>query len=210
MREEVRVDVSEAIKTCKELYSALSPEMFNDCMTIALRDAGTREVKNQVKRRIPRFYHANARYVGRKVGKARMKSGMCCEVPIRGERGILGGMFPASGGGYAEGAASSKGKRKKKLKHNRRIQAKIVRGHNSKIPLKLKNQGGHAPFRLPKGIVLTHSARGATVRVVGRSVPQMVDRHFEDELKDPLENYIVRRLDQVITAKTKGTWGKRR
>ena len=209
MRDSVKIDVSEAVQTCSRLQDILSPAMFHECMRTAIRDAGTREVKRLIKAEVPERYHASKTFVGRKVGKAKMEGPLSCVVPVKSERGVLGGMFPASGGGYSAGTASTKGKAKKKLVHNRRIQAKILKARVSRIPTKLKNQGGHAPFRLPSGIVLTHSASKRLVRVVGRSVPQMVDRLFESKLKEPLNRYIIKRMDQVITAKLDGSWGKK-
>ena len=202
MRGIITVDCSHALGVVTELYSKLGKEKFNECLEITVKDTG-RQVKKIIKQEIPKEYEVTSTWVGSKVRTPKYSGGggsISCVIPVRGERGTLGGIFPAGGGNMVTARAKKNGKALKKLKKARSgVTATILKGKSSSLPGTLPNQGGNPPFRLPnKGVVLTRSAKKALVRVAGRAVPQMVDKHFEDRLQEPINDYMIKRMGQVV------------
>lgn len=206
MRGSVNVDVSHALAVCSELQEKLSKKNFDLCLEITVRDTGNRAVKRIIKQEIPPVYEVTSGWVGSKVMAAQFSGGggsVRCIIPVKGERGTLGGIFPAGGGGRAKGRAKM-GKQKKKLKRGgSNVTATILRGKTSALPGTLPNQGGNPPFRHPSGLVMTRktSASHPIVRVVGRAVPQMVDKHFEARIQSPINEYMIKRMSQVVSWK---------
>lgn len=204
MRGEIKVDISPAMNVINGLKKQLSPKMFDECIGITIRDAGNRAVKKIIKQEVPKEYRVTTGWIGKKVEKAKISGfggSMSCVVPVKGERGTLGGIFAAGGGGLAKGRAHGNKKlRKIKRRGKSGITADVLRGKTSRIPDELKNQGGNPPFRLPNGAVMTRTKKGPypIARVVGRSVPQMVDKQFEKRLQKPINDYIVKRMNEVV------------
>ena len=210
MRGEIRVDISPAMNVINGMKKQLDPRMFSECLQITLKDTGNRAVKKILKQEIPKEYDVTPAWVGEKVEKTRLKGTgdrMSCVIPVKGERGTLGGIFTASGGGYAKGKAPRKGKKRKALRKLKRrdqtIKAQVLKKSMSTLPDKLERQGKHPAFRLPNGAVMTHprNTKRPIVRVVGRAVPQMVDKQFESRIQDPINEYMVKRMDQVVSWK---------
>lgn len=204
MRTAVYVDVSPALSVINQLKPKLSPKMFEECVAQTVKDTGNRAVKKFIKQEIPKEYAVTAAWVGSKVLGAKFSGGgmsCSCVVPVKGERGTIGGIFSASGGGYSKGKG---GRAKKRLKHKGgTIKAQILKGAASVLPGNLPNQGGNPPFRMPNGAVMTRTTSSSKpiARVVGRAVPQMVDKHFEDRIQDPINDYMIDRMNQVIAWK---------
>lgn len=204
MRAEISVDVSAAVTTVNSIYKNLKAETFNKVLERTIKDAGNRGVKKLVKQAVTNEYAVSSGWVGDKIKRARFSgsgASVGCVVPISSVRGTLGGIFSASGGGYRSGRAKGSKLMQKTKRRKSTITAKILRGKASVLPGSLPNQGGYPPFRLPNGAVVTRTARKggrAIARVVGRAVPQMVDRHFEDSIRDPLNDYILKRMSQLV------------
>ena len=203
MRGTINVDVSHALTVCNQLKEKMSRAKFEECLEITVKDTGRRAVKKFIKQEIPQEYAVTSGWVGSKVLGPKFSGGggsVCCIVPVKGERGTIGGIFAAGGGGRAKGRAKGS-KELKKLKHSGgAITAQILRGGASTLPGTLPNQGGNPPFRMPNGAVMTRktSASHPIVRVVGRAVPQMVDKHFESRIQEPINDYMIKRMEQVI------------
>lgn len=206
MRSTINVDVSNALSVCNGLKDKMTPKNFEWCLEHAIRDAGNREVKKIVKQEVVKEYTVTSGWVGQKVKGAKFSGGgssIACVIPIKGERGTLGGIFPASGGGIASGRAKGNTAKKRLKRGGAKVKAQILRGGASTLPDSLPNQGGNAPFRLPNGAVMTRktSKSHPLVRVVGRAVPQMVDKHFESKMQNPINDYIIKRMDQLVKEK---------
>ena len=203
MRGTINVDVSHALTVINRLQRQLSPENFNWCLEHTIKDTGNRAVKGIIKREVSTEYQVTQKWVGEKVRRAQYSGGgprISCVIPIKGERGTLGGIFPASGGGLAAGRSSGTAAKKRLKRGGAKIKAKIVRGTQSQIPDKLGNQGGNPPFRLPNGAVMTRTTgkKKPIARVVGRAVPQMVDKQFERRIEQPINDYMIKRMDQLV------------
>jgi len=200
----IHVDVSQALTTINGMKKGLSPEVFNKCLMYTIKDTGNRFVKRIVKETVTREYAVRGGWVDSKIKRAQFTgggSGFGCVVPIRGERGTIGGTFAAAGGSVASGRAKKDGRALKALKHKRSgVSAKILKGKSSSLPGALPHQGGNAPFRLKNGIVVTRKtkSRYPLAGVVGRSVPGMVDRHFISKMQGPINAYMVQRMQQNI------------
>ena len=201
-RADISIDISDALTTVHQLRDNLTPENFNLCLEYTIKDTGNRAVKKYIKEEIPQEYAVTAGWVGSKVQGAKFTGGGAqfgCVVPVSGERGTIGGIFAASGGGVAKGRAKKNGMALKKLKNRRSdIQAQILKGKMSSLPGVLPNQGGNPPFRMNAGVVMTRTTnkRKPIARVVGRAVPQMVDKHFESRIEPRINKYIVERFNQ--------------
>lgn len=208
MRKVLKVDTSKAMEVCNSLRKDLSEENFEWVMQRTIRDAGQRAVKKIVKQEVMKEYQVQSGWVGKKIkGPSFSGSGRACicVVPIKGERGTLGGIFPAGGGGLSAGRAT-KNRMKKRLKWGgAKIYAKVLKGEKSVLPDELKNQGKNPPFRLPNGAVMTRKTNKPYpfVRVVGRAVPQMTDKYFEKRIEGPINDYIVKRFGQLVKEKMK-------
>lgn len=204
MRGSINVDVSQALGVCNQLKKQMSPRVFEECLAITVKDTGNRAVKKFIKQEVPKEYAVTSGWVGSKVQRARFSGGggsVSCVVPVKGERGTLGGIFSAGGGGLAKGRAKGNKKmRKLKRKGKSGITAQILRGGASQIPGALPNQGGNPPFRLPNGAVMTRTKNRPypIARVVGRAVPQMVDKHFESRIQQPINDYMIKRMSEVV------------
>ena len=197
----VNVDVSNALIAIKQLQLNLNPKQFAKCMEYTVKDTGNRAVKGIVKRQVAKDYQITQKWAGEQIKKARYSGGgdwIKCEVPIKGHKGTLGGTFPAGGGGMATGKYNGKIKKRLARMKGAKITAIILRGKSSKLPIKLKNQGGNPPFRIPNGAVMTRRTDQAKpiVRVSGRSVSQMTDKQFDGKIETELENYMVKRFEQ--------------
>lgn len=195
----INVDTSRALTEISKLKTKMSPGNFQECVEITLRDTARREVKKVIKQEIPKEYAVTSGWVGSKVRGAKI-GGMTCVVPVSGERGTIGGIFAASGGGYSAGKAKGNKKMRKLKRKSSDIKAKILRGKASTLPGTLPNQGGQPPFRMSSGAVMTRTTTKSKpiARVVGRAVPQMVDKHFEDRIQDPINDYMIKRMEQVV------------
>lgn len=203
MRGTINIDVSPALAVVHELKNKMSRQMFEECLAITVRDTGRRAVKKFIKQEIPKEYAVTSGWVESKVLGAKYSGGggsVSCVVPVKGERGTLGGIFAAGGGGYGKGRAKGSKKMRKLKRKSGGITAQILRGGASKLPGSLPNQGGNPPFRLPNGAVMTRTKNRPypIARVVGRAVPQMVDKHFEDRIQEPINEYMVKRMEQVV------------
>lgn len=198
----IDIDVSQALTTVNQLGKNMKKENFDKCLEWTIKDTGNRAVKKFIKQEIPQEYAVSGSWVGSKVQSAKYSGGggsVQCVVPVKGERGTIGGIFSAGGGGYAKGRAKKNGKALKALKKKKStITAQILRGATSVLPGNLPNQGGNPPFRMPTGPVMTRTQHTAKpiARVVGRAVPQMVDKHFESRIQKPIEDYIVKRFQE--------------
>lgn len=203
MRGSVNVDVSQALTACNDLLKKLDPKIAAECMRITILDTGRRAVKKYVKQEVPKAYAVTSGWVGKKVLSPKFSGDgmrMTCIVPVKGERGTIGGIFSASGGGVAAGRAKGNAKKARLKRARSGITAKIRKGAASVLPGTLPNQGGHPPFRMPNGAVMTRKTGKShpIVRVVGRAVPQMVDKEFENRMEKPIGDYMEKRLKQVI------------
>lgn len=198
----ISIDVSQALTTVNQLGKNMKKENFDKCLEYTIKDTGNRAVKKFIKQEIPQEYAVTTSWVGSKVQNAKYAGGggsISCVVPVKGERGTLGGIFSAGGGTVQKGRAKKNGMALKKLKNKKStITAQILRGKTSVLPGTLPNQGGNPPFRMPTGPVMTRTKSTSLpiARVVGRAVPQMVDKHFESRIQKPIEDYIVKRFQE--------------
>ena len=109
----IDIDVSQALTTVNQLGKNMKKENFDKCLEWTIKDTGNRAVKKFIKQEIPQEYAVSGSWVGSKVQSAKYSGGggsVQCVVPVKGERGTIGGIFSAGGGGYAKGRAKKNGK----------------------------------------------------------------------------------------------------
>ena len=208
MRGVINIDVTPALMVCQQLQRQLSRANFEFVVERTLKDTAgdqNRGIKSIIGHEIPREYEVTGKWVKSKIeGYKFAGSGSKCvvEIPIRGERGTLGGIFPASGGGYAAGRHTKKDKKRLK-RGGAKVKAKVLKSTQSQLPDALGNQGGNPPFRMPNGAVMTRTTGNKLpiARVVGRAVPQMVDKQFERRLEGKINDYMVKRMEQLVKEK---------
>lgn len=197
----IKVDTSRAMAVINKTKKDLSKGNADWCVEHTIRDTGNRCVRQEVKKTVLAEYAVGAGWVNSQI-KRPIISGARCVVPIRGPKGTIGGTFAAGGGGYAAGKYN--GKAKKRIKRGgAKITAKILKGSVSVLPPTLPNQGGNPPFRMSSGAVMTRktSQSHPIVRVSGRAVAEMTDKHFESKIQEPINDYMIKRMGQLVKEK---------
>lgn len=199
----INVDISRALNACNDMRGNMNDAVFRKCLEATIRDTGNRAVRKIVKQKVLEDYAVTAGWVNKKIMHARFTGGGAsfgCVVPIKGERGTIGGIFSAGGAGRAKGRARAGREMKRLKKGGGAVTAKILKGKSSGLPGRMTHQGGNAPFRLPNGVVVTRKTSSSlpVVRIAGRAVPQMVDRHFMDKMEQPLNDYMIKRMQENI------------
>lgn len=174
------IDCSDVLRLCDQYRSQMSKANFDRMMHRIVQRTG-KHVGVVLSKDIPQHYAVKAMQVRRAVGKPSMSGGgsdVSCNIPIRGTRGRIGGMFKATGGAPGWNVRPY------------RVKAKIVKGNASVIPQKA--MGGVAPFRntiAPRLNNLTFTRQGKDrfpiAAISGIAIPQMpMNRSKEDVEKD--------------------------
>lgn len=205
------IDASDALAKLDGLRRQMSPEQYQKAMYRTLKEV-SKKANTIVKKEVTKKYEVTQAWVGAKIKSPRMSAGgmnVSCVIPVKGERGTIGGIFAAGGGPVKVQATTvhlKDGTTKQRKKHirQRKITARIVKGQSSTLPDVLKNQGGNPPFRPNGGVVFTRTtaARLPIARVVGRDVPDMIDAKaregVEKELLQTMENRFVHNAMRVL------------
>ena len=201
----VSVDVSECVATMNKLASIMSPDKAHELFRRTLVETG-RKVRPVAKAVFPGEYVMKSSWIGGAVKAMKIIGTDEVQVPIRTDRGTIGGTFPASGGAYKVDATvvhMKDGTTRKRNKHirNRAIKAKIVRSGESVLPDRMPTwQGGQPPFMMKNGskkVVMTRSgpARFPIHRVVGLAIPQPPINRSQQKFEREIQAYMQKRLE---------------
>lgn len=185
----IYVDLSDVRERMSEMEAAMKPEQFKKLLRRTFTDAA-KKVKTIVGKDVPQQYAVTAQWAKKDVGGWRATSGDMpgAVIPIKGQRGSIGGRFKVSG---ARGRPK-KGKRYK-------ISAKILKAQKSTLPATMEHQGGNPPFYVKsKGVVFTRKYANKArpiVRVVGLGVPQMPLNQSEEQVQEDIRKVVIKRLE---------------
>ena len=190
----------------KKLQKSCQKENLQNILNKAIQKTGT-QTKRIVKDDVDNFYHGGKSWIGSAV-KEPQKGFMKCVIPVRSTKGVLGQTFAAGGSAYNSGPSGAYGFNSKKawgklrLKKGGKITAHIVKSAASTLPDKLPNQGGNPPF-MNGGTVKTRRTYKSKplVRVVGLSVPQMVNTRassaITNDIYDKVDENIMDELNKL-------------
>ena len=165
-------DFFEKVDYCK---SQMSEQNFRKLISRTFNEIGHR-LQTPIAQEIQKQYVVSQEWV-----KSQMKSPIISpteiRVPLKGQKGSIGGRFPARG------------------RKSGRVSANIVRSGVSVLPPKMDNQGGNPPF-MAKGICFTRrtAARFPIVGVKGLAVPQMPLNRAADDVQDRILEIAEKRL----------------
>ena len=182
----LNVDTSDAQKRINELRGILTREQFEKLMYRTFREVANRS-KTPIARATVRDYAVTQRWVRDHIGRYDLQFGstypVTCTIPLSSTKGTIGGRF-----------------RLRTTQRTGRVYASIVRGHTSRLPRTMKNQGGNAPFiggGSLNGVVFTRRTkeRFPIVRVVGLGVPQMPLNRSEDKVQNAIRDLLDKRLE---------------
>lgn len=166
------LDVSQALAAIAKLKKDLSPEQFNRVMTRTLDEVGRRS-HTIIDREVRKKYEVKSSWVLSKIGKHKIYmsgGGVTCIIPIKGDRGSVGGTFKT----YS-------------WKRGTKARAKIVKSNTTEIPAVMPNKTpytGRPSFQVG-GLVFTRKTdeRLPIVNVKGLGVPQMPEQRARPEVE---------------------------
>ena len=189
------VDVSEVVDVLDKLKMGL----LNDAvMEKILHDTcvdTAKYVKTILARTLPKQYAVKQQFIRAGVGRY-MDSSVVgninrinVAVPLSGVRGVIGETF------------RSRGKPGRPKRGRRKISAKLMKKHWSKLPETMEHQGGNPPFVGKNKIVYTRKDKKRAypiVRVAGLGLPQMPLNQSRKEVEDAIIKRMSVRLDHHI------------
>lgn len=196
MKMEINIDISDATKKIEALQKVHTERELNQLVYRAFSRAASK-TKTILKQEIPKEYMVTPAVVGKHIGNGKVSmgggaSGPSCKIPIRGEKGTIGGFFKAKGG--RRGWRSLRSGRYK-------VVGKIVKGNPSTLPSVMSHQGGNPPFRnygsKLGGVTFTRKgkARLPIAKVVGIAVPQMPMNRAQDAVQENIQSFLMKRLE---------------
>ena len=165
-------DFFEKVNYCK---GQMSEQNFQRIIKMMFNDIG-RRLETPIAKEIQKHYVVTQEWV-----RSQMLSPIISpneiRVPLKGQKGSIGGRFPARG------------------RKNGRVSANIVRGGVSVMPPKMTHQGGNPPF-MAKEVCFTRKgpARFPIVGVKGLAVPQMPLNRAADDVQDRILEMAEKRL----------------
>ena len=189
------VDTTEAQRLIDKATESLSKKNFEILVYRVMRRTSAR-VKTIVKKEVPKQYAVKASWVGAQIGSPKIERGspVKCYIPLRGQRGIIGGVFRM----YKTRGRKSK----KKLKQAIRIKAALVKGETSILPAELKKQGKAKPFVMKGMAFARRQDNKKVVRVVGLNLPRMPmnrpKEQIQEQIVQTMKERIAHEYNQII------------
>lgn len=165
-------DFFQKVNYCK---SQMSEQNFRKMISLTFNDIGHR-LETPIAQEIQKQYVVTQAWVRSQMGSPQI-SPMEIRVPLKGQKGSIGGRFPARG------------------RRNGRVSANIVRAGVSIMPSRMTHQGGNAPF-MYGGVCFTRrtASRLPIVGVKGLAVPQMPLNRAADGVQDRILEMAEKRL----------------
>lgn len=133
----VYMDTRELDALLGKMQTKLTNAQFDRLMRRTLHDVG-RHTRTVTKREVPNEYEVDGSFVNKGVKNYKITGGggsLQCDIPVIGPKGHIGGTFAAMGSWYGWNPPAYV------------IQAKIVKGKTSTLPMRMPNQGGQPPYR---------------------------------------------------------------
>lgn len=191
----IEIDASETLELLNRIQLLVKPEQFRQIVYRVYKRTG-RHVITAVKKSVSHDYAVKQKEVEKAIGKPKlsMYSGeIGCTVPIKGNRGAIGGMFSASG--------SAKGWQSVRKKY--RVKTHVIRGARKPLPKQMSNIGGFPPFRNSTAPDL-HNVTFTRVtkdqlpirKIVGIAIPQMPMNRSRDAVQDDIIKFMMQRIEQ--------------
>ncbi len=188
---DLKIDISEMKDTVTAMKGVLNNKAMGRVIHDTLSDTA-KKTKTLVKRTVAKEYNVTQKWAADQIGHHYMKGLYSAQIPLSGHRGSIGGTFPATTGPSKSGG----GARRKVLR-----AAKIRRGKSSPLTHASSNQGSGQIFLMPGAAKKIAVARKGMklVRIVGRSVPQMVTESPSTEvIEKDITDYMMKRVDHHI------------
>lgn len=191
----IEIDASETLELLNRIQILVKPEQFRQIVYRVYKRTG-RHVITAVKKSVSHDYAVKQKEVEKAIGKPKlsMYSGeIGCTVPIKGNRGAIGGMFSASG--------SAKGWQSVRKKY--RVKTHVIRGARKPLPKQMSDIGGFPPFRNSTAPDL-HNVTFTRVtkdqlpirKIVGIAIPQMPMNRSRDAVQDDIIKFMMQRIEQ--------------
>jgi len=193
----LEIDISDLDEEISRLRSVMQPKQFENAMYGIFRRT-TRHVRVILKKDLPQQYHVRKSDIQAAVSTGKVVNspgaGVGCTIPIKAERGDVGGKFRARGG--ARGWES--------LHKKYRVQARVVKGGISTLPAKMPgNYGGNPPFRNLSaeslhGLTYTRKTRKRIpiMKVESIAIPQMPMTRSEPDVQRDIRQYLEKQMEQ--------------
>lgn len=191
----IEIDASETVQLLNRIQILVKPEQFRQIVYRVYKRTG-RHVITAVKKSVSHDYAVKQKEVEKAIGKPKlsMYSGeIGCTIPIKGNRGAIGGMFSASG--------SAKGWQSVRKKY--RVKTHVIRGARKPLPKQMSDIGGFPPFRNSTAPDL-HNVTFTRVtkdqlpirKIVGIAIPQMPMNRSRDAVQDDIIKFMMQRIEQ--------------
>ena len=191
----IEIDASEAVQLLNRIQLLVKPEQFRRIVYNVYKRTG-RHVITVMKKDVSHDYAVKQKEIAKAVGKPKlsMYSGeIGCTIPIKGNRGAIGGMFSASG--------SAKGWQSVRKKY--RVKTHVIRGARKPLPKQMSDIGGLPPFRNSTAPDL-HNVTFTRVtkdrlpirKIVGIAIPQMPMNRSRDAVQDDIIKFMMKRIEQ--------------
>lgn len=201
----ISVDVRACVAEMNRLAAIMAPDKAHELFRRTLVETG-KKVRPVAKEVFPGQYVMKSGWIGEAVKGMKIIGTDEVRVPIRTDRGTIGGTFPASGGAYKVQGTTvhmKDGTTRKRKEHirTRAIKAKLLKGTESQLPDRMPSwQGGQPPFMMGNGsrkIVMTRfgTARYPIHRVVGLAVPQPPINKSQRKFEKEIQEYMMKRLE---------------
>lgn len=191
----IEIDASETVQLLNRIQILVKPEQFRQIVYRVYKRTG-RHVITAVKKSVSHDYAVKQKEVEKAIGKPKlsMYSGeIGCTIPIKGNRGAIGGMFSASG--------SAKGWQSVRKKY--RVKTHVIRGARKPLPKQMSDIGGFPPFRNSTAPDL-HNVTFTRVtkdqlpirKIVGIAIPQMPMNRSRDAVQDDIIKFMMQLIEQ--------------
>lgn len=188
------VDIHEAMEAWKRMSFTFSRDTMNRVLHDTIVDTGKRS-KTILKKAAAEDFAITQEWAAKQVRNLRMTGPASGEIPLDGHRGVIGKTFKMD---------TVLISRKKGHNMRRRVKAAhILRSGRSMLPEVTPHQGGNNIFPVGE-IAATRSAKKRLVRVVGKSLPQMlVNSPTSETVDERLGQYMLKRMEHHIERATK-------
>lgn len=175
----IYIDMGDLATKIANMRTIMNKSEFEQMMYRTFGEVGKKS-KTMVAKEVQKEYAVAQRWVKGQIGRYKLTMGasqVTCVIPVSGHKGMIGPTFKAN-----------------TLKRGK-ISAKIVVKGRSRLPAKMKNQGGNPPFMV-NGMTFTRrkNQRLPIVRVVGLGAAQFPLNRSEGDIQDALLEYTAKRL----------------
>ncbi len=192
---DLQVDITQVRETVTAMTSVFNNMQMYRIIHDTLSDTA-RKTKTIVKKTVAKEYQVTQKWAADQIGHYYTRGQFGVVIPLSGHRGTIGGTFPATTGTSGASTKSGSAAKRKVLK-----AAKIRRGKSSALSYASSSQGSGRIFVMASGKNKVALARnkGKLVRIVGRSLPQMVTESPSTEtIGDEINAYMLKRVDHHI------------